>query len=112
MTSTTSASGTPAVRTSPPPSGSRSPAEIEREIQLTRDRLAGTVDDIATRVKPANVAAKAKERARAQVFTPSGQLRTERVGIAGGAVAFLLLLKLIGKRREKRKQRKQRQRQS
>lgn len=109
MSSTTSASGTPAVRTSPPRNGSRSPAEIEREIQLTRDRLAGTVDDIATRVKPANVAAKAKDRARSQVYTPSGQLRTERVGIAGAAVAFLLLVKLIGSRRKKRKQRKQHQ---
>src|SRR3954451_22695374 len=80
----------------PPSTGGspdRSPAEIEAEIERTRMRLAGTVDAIAERVKPANVARRTADSARAQVFDQDGQLRTARAAtIAGAAVALAALI--------------------
>jgi len=72
-----------------PPAGrpDRTPAEIEADIELTRTRLAGTVDAIAERVKPANVARRGVESARAQVVDERGELRPERVAALAAAVA-------------------------
>ena len=72
----------------------RTPAEIEADIERTRARLAGTVDAIADRVKPANVARRGVESAKAQVVDGDGNLRTERVAVLGigVAVAFGLLI--------------------
>ena len=42
----------------------RTPAEIEADIERTRARLAGTVDAIAEKVKPANVARRGVEVGR------------------------------------------------
>ena len=88
----------------------RTPAEIERDIELTRVYLADTVDAIAHKVNPKAVAertaTKLKERVSAltsggvETFTartPSGsggttyevrrKLRLDRVGIAAGGLA-------------------------
>jgi hypothetical protein len=66
----------------------RTPAEIEAEIEQTRLRLAGTVDAIADRVKPANVARRGVEAARAQVVDEHGQPRIPRIAaLAAAAVA-------------------------
>ncbi len=43
----------------------RTPAEIEADIEVTRERLAGTVNAIAERVKPANVARRGADSAKA-----------------------------------------------
>jgi hypothetical protein len=68
----------------------RTPAEIEAEIERTRQRLAGTVDAIADRVNPANVARRGAESAKAQVIDERGQVRTGRAaGIAAVAVAVV-----------------------
>jgi len=64
----------------------RTPAEIEAEIEATRARLAGTVDAIAERVKPANVARRGLASARAQVVDERGELRPERVAALAVAV--------------------------
>ena len=69
----------------PPPA--RTPAEIEAEIEATRARLAGTVDAIADRVKPANVARRGAESAKAQVVDERGNLRAARVAVLAAAVA-------------------------
>lgn len=76
---------------SPP---ARTPAEIEAEIEATRARLAGTVDAIAERVKPANVARRGAESAKAQVVDASGNLRADRVAVIGAAVAGVVGLLL------------------
>lgn len=72
----------------------RTPAEIEADIERTRARLAGTVDAIADRVKPANVARRGVESAKAQVIDEQGNLRAQRVAIIGigVAAAFGLLM--------------------
>ena len=68
----------------------RTPAEIEAEIERTRQRLASTVDAIADRVSPANVARRGAESAKAQVVDERGQVRTGRAAaIAAAAVAVV-----------------------
>jgi hypothetical protein len=71
----------------------RSPEEIEAEIERTRQRLALTVDAIADRVNPANVARRGAESAKAQVVDERGQVRTGRAaGIAAVAAGLVGLL--------------------
>jgi hypothetical protein len=72
----------------------QTPAEIEAEIEATRVRLAGTVDAISDRVKPANVARRCVASVKAQFVEPDGELRTTRVAVlavvTAGAVAALM----------------------
>jgi hypothetical protein len=79
-----------------PPSGQqareRTPAEIEADIERTRLRLAGTVDAIADRVKPANVARRGAVSAKAQVLDERGQVRTGRAAAIAAAFAVVGLL--------------------
>jgi hypothetical protein len=76
-----------------PAARERTPAEIEAEIERTRQRLAGTVDAIADRVSPANVARRGAESAKAQVLDERGRIRTGRAaGIAAAAAAVIGLL--------------------
>jgi hypothetical protein len=77
----------------------RSPDQIERDIEATRERLAVTVDQLATRVKPKNLARQAGERARAQVVDPSGALRTDRVAVITALVMLFAALSLPRRRR-------------
>ena len=76
----------------PPPA--RTPAEIEADIEATRARLAGTVDAIAYRVKPATVARRGVRGLMSQVVDRNGQLRPDRVAVlaavVGGAVGLVL----------------------
>jgi Protein of unknown function (DUF3618) len=77
----------------------RTPDEIERDIEATRERLATTVDELATRVKPKNLARAAGETARAQVVDPSGALRTDRVAMVAALVMLFAALSLLRRRR-------------
>jgi hypothetical protein len=73
-----------------PNRGPKSPAELEADIESTRERLAGTIDAIADRVAPANVARRAVDRLRAQFVEPDGALRTQRVAIVAAGVVLLV----------------------
>jgi hypothetical protein len=90
----------------------REPAEIEREIELTRVYLADTVDAIAHKVSPKAVADRTLTKVKQAVSnltsggvetfttkTPGGEgttyevrrrLRLDRVGIAAGGLAGLV----------------------
>ena len=85
----------------------REPAEIEREIELTRTYLADTVDAIAHKVSPKEVAGRTVTKLKAKLdsitsgsvetFNPrtddgttyqvTRKLRVDRVGMAAGGVA-------------------------
>lgn len=66
-------------RHSPAKRPSRSPAQIEAEIERTRKRLAVTVDAIADRVRPANVVRRTVDSAKGALVEPDGTVRTTRV---------------------------------
>lgn len=75
---------------------SSDPAAIEADIESTRARLAGTVDELAVRIHPKVIAQRGTEDAKARLLaattTSDGQPRTERLAaIGGGVVAFLML---------------------
>ncbi|MDP9396315.1 MAG: DUF3618 domain-containing protein [Actinomycetota bacterium] len=91
----------PATR-SPEP---RSAEDIERDIEATRRRLAGTIDEISDRVKPANVAERGKSSARALVMDERGNLRMERIRPAVGVVVGLLVLSTVRRWRRRRRAR-------
>jgi hypothetical protein len=89
---------------------SQTPAQIEAEIEATRTRLAGTVDELATRVQPKEIARRSAEDAKAKLqaatHTEDGSLRTERVAAVGGAVGLLaLLVGLRGRARARKRKR-------
>jgi hypothetical protein len=75
----------------------RTAAEIETDIEQTRQRLQVTVDAIADRVSPANVARRNVEAAKAQVIDPATGLRTARVVVL--SVGLLAVVGLIVWRR-------------
>src|SRR5215218_7769382 len=92
---TTNAATPGGLEARPPADGpERSPAEIEADIERTRARLAGTVDAIADRVKPANVARRGADSAKAQVVDGQGNLRPDRVAVLAAAVAGVVGLVL------------------
>ena len=79
MTNATTVPGGLAAR-EPATPPARTPAEIEADIERTRARLADTVDAIAERVKPANVA-------RRTFVDDDGNLRVKRVAVLAVVVA-------------------------
>lgn len=82
---------------------STDPAAIEAEIEATRTRLAGTVDELSVRLHPKEIARRGsndvKARLKAATTTPDGQLRIERLVAVGAAAAALLVLTIWRRRR-------------
>lgn len=72
------------------PQSSGQNARLEAQIEEARNNLAVTIDQIAGRVAPANVAAEAKSKARSIVVNSDGSLRKDRV-IKIAAVAGIVL---------------------
>lgn len=82
----------------------RSVSEIEAEIEVARTSLAETIDELATRAQPKEIARRQAESAKAALadatMTPDGQLRTERVaGVLTATGIVLILMGLLRRRR-------------
>jgi hypothetical protein len=88
--------------------------QIEADLGATRDRLAAAIEDLIDQVHPQRIkqrqVAGAKrllhtevEKAKSLVFNARGDLRTDRLAIVGGAtagaVALLVLLRTLVRRR-------------
>lgn len=78
--------------------------EIEAELQASRQRLASTIDELAFRAQPKEVAKRQVEsvKLKANDLTRSsdGEVAGEKVGaIVGGAGVALLLLGLLRRAR-------------
>ncbi|UGQ15536.1 DUF3618 domain-containing protein [Yinghuangia sp. ASG 101] len=84
---------------------SRTPEEIEAEIERARANLAVTLDELVDRVKPANVARRTSEKVRAQfVDSETGAPRVDRIApVAGGVVGVVVLVVLLKRRGRKKK---------
>jgi hypothetical protein len=97
--STTPASTTPASTTPV----TLSADEIEAQIVQTRDHLARTIDELAVRAQPREIARRQAESAKVKfveaTHTPEGDLRVERVGamVAAGS-AVLVVLAILHRR--------------
>jgi hypothetical protein len=72
------------------------PDAFVAEIERTRENLARTIDTLAERVSPANVARKLRERVREQAARPEVRLAAMAVGFA---VAGVVVLRIWGRRK-------------
>ena len=72
----------------------QSPEEIERMIERTREQLAVTIDTLAYRVSPRELARRWTERARLALSDADGHLSRTRLaaigGVAGAVVALVV----------------------
>jgi Protein of unknown function (DUF3618) len=82
---------------------STSPAAIEAEIVETRARLVSTIDELAVRAQPKEIARRQVESAKSRfveaTHTPEGDLRVERVGAMAAGSAVVLGLAILLHRR-------------
>ncbi len=94
--------GPTAPKTTNPPD-QRSVSQIEADIAGARERLATTVDELAFRSQPKEIARRQVESARAALVTATrtedGQLRIERVVAAAAAAVAVLGLVIFARRR-------------
>ena len=76
----------------------RTADEIAAEIAETRNRLAGTIDQLVYRVQPKTIVERQVRSAKASFRNPDGSLRTDKVlKIAGVAVGVLVTIVVIRK---------------
>lgn len=73
--------------------------QIEADLAVTRERLAVTIDTIAERVNPRNLAQQGTAGAKALVIDPAGGPRLARIGIVAGAVGAVIVLFVLAGRR-------------
>ncbi len=99
---TTTRPGSEVAKSGQDGAGERSPDRIVADIEQTRDRLAGTIDEITVRVAPKNVARKGADSLRAQFLHPDGSPRVERVAPIAGVVALIALVRVIRALRSRR----------
>jgi Protein of unknown function (DUF3618) len=95
------------------PYDNRTPPQIEADLSAARARLAASVSALIDQVHPNRIkqrqiaqfkllGSNAKENAKSLIFNARGDLRTDRLVAAGGAVAgllsFVLIIRAIGRR--------------
>lgn len=79
----------------------RSPAEIEADIDRTREHLAATLDELSERLSPRSLARTGGRQVKAQFVDPeTGRPRTVRLAVLAGGVGAVVggLLALRGLR--------------
>jgi len=82
----------------------RSAKQIEADLAATRERLAGTIDELAFRAQPKELAKRQAEDVKLKVggftHTPDGELDTQKIAmVLGGVAAVLLTIGLIRRAR-------------
>jgi hypothetical protein len=82
-------------------SQARTPDQITADIATTRNRLAGTIDQLVYRAKPKTIVSRQLASAKASFYDSNGSLRTDRVAIVAGAavglvVAIVAIRKIAG----------------
>ncbi len=80
-------------------SATRTPDEISTEIAETRNRLAGTIDDLVYRTKPKTIISRQVATTKASVFDANGAPRMDRiaivVGVVVGVVASIVVIRKV-----------------
>ena len=73
------------------------PSELEREIEETRDRLAGTIDQLLYRSHPKTIVSREIAAVKAFFVDPAtGEPRTENIlKVVGGVVGTVVLFAVI-----------------
>ena len=80
--------------------GEATPTSIEREIEETRQRLAGTIDELIYRAHPKTIVSREAAELKAFFVDPvTGEPRTENIlkvvgGLLGTVAVFVLIRKV------------------
>lgn len=80
---------------------SNQPSDIEREIEETRERLAGTIDELLYRSSPKTIVSREVAQLKAYyVDQESGQPRTDNIlktvgGVVGVIAVFVVIRKIV-----------------
>ena len=82
-------------------SETRTPDEISAQIAETRNRLAGTIDQLVYRAQPKTILQRQVEAVRASFYNQDGSLRTDKVAIVAGSVVgvvavIITIRKIVG----------------
>jgi hypothetical protein len=77
----------------------RTPDQIAADIATTRNRLAGTIDDLVYRTKPKTILQRQLASTKASFYDSRGQLKKDKVAIIAGAavgvVAVIVAIRAI-----------------
>jgi hypothetical protein len=76
-------------------------SSLEHEIEATRDRLAGTIDQLLHRASPKTIVGREIAGVKGYFVDVEGQPRTENIlkvvgGIAGTVVLLAVIRKIVG----------------
>ena len=82
----------------PPP---RTMDEIEADLEATRERLAGRLDDLQEYVSPRNVAQRQLDKVKGVFVDEYGGIKPDRVLVAVGAVVAVVGLGVVLRRRRR-----------
>lgn len=82
-------------------SATRTPDEISTEIAQTRNRLAGSIDQLVYRTKPKTILERQLAATKASFFDANGALRTDKIAIVAGVVvgivaSIVVIRKVVG----------------
>ncbi|MCZ4498056.1 MAG: hypothetical protein JWQ74_609 [Marmoricola sp.] len=80
--------------------GDRNLSSIESDIELTRERLASTIDQLAYRTSPKTIAKREVNQVKAYFVAADGTPRTDNIlkvvgGVAGVVGLFVLVRKIV-----------------
>jgi Protein of unknown function (DUF3618) len=76
----------------------RPPESIEDDMEATRQRLAGTIDQLVHRASPKTIAKREVEGLRAHFVDTRGNPRTDNIlKVAGAVVGFVVFVVVIRK---------------
>jgi Protein of unknown function (DUF3618) len=77
----------------------RTPDQIAADIATTRNRLAGTIDDLVYRTKPKTILQRQLASTKASFYDSRGQLKKDKIAIIAGAavgvVAVIVAIRAI-----------------
>lgn len=79
----------------------RTPDEISAEIAATRNRLAGTIDQLVYRAKPKTILQRQVASTKASFYDEGGALRKDKIAVVVGAAvgviaAIVVIRKIVG----------------
>jgi uncharacterized protein DUF3618 len=71
----------------------QAPSSIEQEMEVTRERLAGTIDQLVHRASPKTIARREVATVKAFFVDPQGDPRTDNIlKVAGGVAGFVVFV--------------------
>jgi hypothetical protein len=80
------------------PADTRAPEAIEHDMQATRDRLAGTIDQLLHRASPKTIAKREAASFKGFFVDPVTGPRTDNIlKVAGGVVGFIAVAVVLRK---------------